>query len=221
MSDDKKHKTDAEKSQYRRDKLKAATPENISKADLLLMSRMRSYAKQLSDSTGIPYEVDHIIPIEGGLGLNIPANLQIITQEENRKKGNQYPYPPIEGAILASHFSEDGKVKGKFVKGISGNPKGRPKKIDLQDDKTQKLLFELYIESQGDKEEFKRLVLANGNKLKIGLEDLLGIIKKFEDISLTKQKVDKNTEEKITEIKFVLTSEENYDKIISRYMEDK
>jgi 5-methylcytosine-specific restriction endonuclease McrA len=42
--------------------------------------------------TGIQYEVDHIIPLNHELvcGLNIPENLQIITQEENRKKSNKW-----------------------------------------------------------------------------------------------------------------------------------
>jgi hypothetical protein len=37
------------------------------------------------------YEVDHIIPLQGKFvsGLNIPINLQYLTTEENRKKGNR------------------------------------------------------------------------------------------------------------------------------------
>ena len=42
----------------------------------------------LTESTGIPHEVDHIIPLSRG-GLHQPSNLQILTQEENRKKGNR------------------------------------------------------------------------------------------------------------------------------------
>lgn len=42
-------------------------------------------AKQLTEKTGIPHEVDHIIPISKG-GKHHENNLQIITMSENRKK---------------------------------------------------------------------------------------------------------------------------------------
>ncbi len=40
----------------------------------------------MTSETGIPHEVDHIIPISKG-GLHHQDNLQILTQQENRKKG--------------------------------------------------------------------------------------------------------------------------------------
>ena len=43
---------------------------------------------RISAETGIPHEVDHIIPICRG-GLHHPDNLQILTMEENRKKGGK------------------------------------------------------------------------------------------------------------------------------------
>ena len=45
-------------------------------------------AKRLTEETGIPHEVDHIIPICKG-GLHHPDNLQVLTKEENRKKGGR------------------------------------------------------------------------------------------------------------------------------------
>jgi 5-methylcytosine-specific restriction endonuclease McrA len=43
---------------------------------------------RISTETGIPHEVDHIIPICKG-GLHHPDNLQILTMKENRSKGGK------------------------------------------------------------------------------------------------------------------------------------
>jgi 5-methylcytosine-specific restriction endonuclease McrA len=43
---------------------------------------------RISNETGIPHEVDHIIPICKG-GLHHPNNLQILTMKENRSKGGK------------------------------------------------------------------------------------------------------------------------------------
>ena len=41
---------------------------------------------RITQETGIPHHVDHIIPLALG-GLHHPSNLQILTAEENMKKG--------------------------------------------------------------------------------------------------------------------------------------
>ncbi len=48
-------------------------------------------ANYVSRLTGIPHEVDHIIPIKNPTvcGLHVPWNLRTITKEENRLKGNK------------------------------------------------------------------------------------------------------------------------------------
>jgi hypothetical protein len=48
-------------------------------------------AKKLTLDTGIPHEVDHIIPLQGELvsGLHVHYNLQILPRDQNRSKGNK------------------------------------------------------------------------------------------------------------------------------------
>jgi hypothetical protein len=49
-------------------------------------------AKQMTINTGIPHEVDHIIPINHPLvcGLHVENNLRILTDEENLLKSNLF-----------------------------------------------------------------------------------------------------------------------------------
>ena len=71
--------------QKRRALVKNQLPDN---ADLNLIQEFYKIAELKTKETGIPYEVDHIIPISKG-GLHHQNNLQVITRTENRSKGNK------------------------------------------------------------------------------------------------------------------------------------
>ena len=49
-------------------------------------------ARRLTRMTGIPHEVDHIVPIchPHVCGLTVPWNLQILTQHDNGRKGGMF-----------------------------------------------------------------------------------------------------------------------------------
>ena len=60
-------------------------------ADRELIKELYALAQKLTEQTGIPHEVDHIIPLQGKevCGFHLEDNLQVITQAENRRKSNK------------------------------------------------------------------------------------------------------------------------------------
>lgn len=73
----------------RRDKTKQATPKW---ANLVVMEWIYRGAIEYSKVTGVPHQVDHIIPLKSPLvcGLHVESNLRIIPATENLKKGNRH-----------------------------------------------------------------------------------------------------------------------------------
>ena len=73
----------------RQQRIKKATP---IWADLDAIKEFYIEAQRLTKETGIPHEVDHIIPIKGKVvsGLHVPANLQILTEKQNQTKNARY-----------------------------------------------------------------------------------------------------------------------------------
>lgn len=76
----------------RRTALRIATP---SWADLAAIEAFYTEARRLTAVTGVPHEVDHIVPIQGKrvCGLHVEANLQILTKVDNVKKHARFHDP--------------------------------------------------------------------------------------------------------------------------------
>jgi hypothetical protein len=75
--------------------VKRSMPPWISESQKLEMSNLYVEAQRISRETGISHHVDHIEPIRGerSCGLHVPWNLQILTWEENLRKGNKVMEP--------------------------------------------------------------------------------------------------------------------------------
>ena len=58
----------------------------LSSIEKMMIVNIYEDARHMSQLTGIPHEVDHIIPISKG-GPHHPSNLKVIPRDENRSKG--------------------------------------------------------------------------------------------------------------------------------------
>ena len=69
-----------------------ATPPWLTKDHLTEIYEMYKQATYLSKTTGVPHQVDHIVPLKGRTvsGLHVPWNLQILTKLENISKSNKF-----------------------------------------------------------------------------------------------------------------------------------
>ena len=61
-------------------------------ADRRRIAEVYAEANRLTAETGIPHEVDHIVPLVSPVvcGLHVEHNLQVLTRAANQKKGNRY-----------------------------------------------------------------------------------------------------------------------------------
>lgn len=75
----------------RRRRHREATPPWVTRKQKTDMRELYRIAMTMTQTTGVLYVVDHIIPIRSDLvcGLHVPWNLRVITQEENLKKSNK------------------------------------------------------------------------------------------------------------------------------------
>ena len=79
----------------RRRRFRQATPRWLTPEQKLEMRLKYRLAIELSRRLGVPYAVDHIIPLQGEevCGLHVPWNMEVITQEQNLKKSNKLVDP--------------------------------------------------------------------------------------------------------------------------------
>ena len=82
-----KAKRNAITQRYRSKKMKSI---DIS-ADMEKIKEFYLLAEKLTEQMGIRYVVDHIIPLSKG-GKHHQNNLQVVTEADNLKKSNRYPY---------------------------------------------------------------------------------------------------------------------------------
>lgn len=71
--------------------IRQATPKWLTKEQKQQIKIFYIEADRLKTETGIDHEVDHIVPIRGGIvhGLHVPWNLRVITAAENQKKNRK------------------------------------------------------------------------------------------------------------------------------------
>jgi len=69
-----------------------ATPKWLTEQDLLDIETEYKLARWCSIVMGTPYEVDHIVPLQGKTvcGLHVPWNLQVLPKTLNRLKSNKF-----------------------------------------------------------------------------------------------------------------------------------
>lgn len=76
----------------RRAAIRKRTPVWLSADQIAATQVFFEEARRLTAETGIPHEVDHIVPLlgENVCGLHVPWNLQVLTEFANRSKGNKH-----------------------------------------------------------------------------------------------------------------------------------
>lgn len=68
------------------------TPQWLTEVHFNQIQLFYETATQMTKEIGIPFEVDHIVPLQGEnvSGLHVPWNLQVLTKKENCSKGNEF-----------------------------------------------------------------------------------------------------------------------------------
>lgn len=80
-----------ERCRRRQSRKLGATPPWLTRDQKREMKQIYAKAREISKITGVPQDVDHVVPLQGKniCGLHVPWNLTIISSVENRKKSNK------------------------------------------------------------------------------------------------------------------------------------
>jgi hypothetical protein len=86
-----RHKHNAKEARRRAYK-RQATPAVLTEYDQFFIEEIYSLAQERSICTGVPNEVDHIIPLKNDrvCGLHVPCNLRVVPASVNRRKHNKF-----------------------------------------------------------------------------------------------------------------------------------
>ena len=78
----------------RRARLNQALPQWLTPQDKFDIEFIYAFSRYLTELTGIPHQVDHIIPLTSNecCGLHVPWNLQVLEASDNAKKSNTLSY---------------------------------------------------------------------------------------------------------------------------------
>lgn len=87
---DNREKVNA-KTAARRAARKQCEPKWLTAAMRAKIEEFYNLARKLTDESGVPHEVDHIVPLKSEVvcGLHVPWNLQVVTRAKNRAKFNR------------------------------------------------------------------------------------------------------------------------------------
>jgi hypothetical protein len=83
------------------------TPAWLTEDDWKWIQWMYTQASRITELTGVQHDVDHIIPLRGKevSGLHVPQNLQILTHQENVRKGNRLLVENVGINYLSTKFA--------------------------------------------------------------------------------------------------------------------